>query len=573
MDLQERGALISARIRACSYPGDRKKALEDANRLAEEDSLVAGTYLIECIGNLLMEKRIEEPELLYSLTNKIFRGRSGDEFIDILYKKENLVIKLLEELMQEESIEEKEEVVKYIAERKPKEIAEAVMGFNQQNTLFFHAFNGNRVIIEVFTKVFVYSSSFRQFLMFNGFIEAMQMLSLKAQERESARSALIFLSEIIRCGVEGAKYFMQTKWETWIKSMLDRYTHHALRVIYSLAAYEGTRMYLLSLLPELLHAKDPLALSLVVQHAQIDEAEDQSLAEKVIEVVKEGELSHCPMRANCSLLLSLCVNPLLLHRYKPGDIFFLASLLSTLERQLDLDNAYPTQNEEVSHFLQQLPQITLMRPVKAIIFLKTAITLMLGVSGVNKVNESMYSTETINALREIVEADRAILPIKSLSALWLAKAYLQIEEREGTTAVEEKWSLFAQMHDNIISLYRNLLSSLVAPPFHCSTIPNNNTSCSEGCKRCYLKGVSAAGGELPTAALLLSSPLWVPPSLHARILYLFGGYLMRVEARKGPREKLRLKNQAEQAAKTSKAVPAAKPTSTDIKKGANVFDL
>ncbi|KAI5184528.1 hypothetical protein NEHOM01_0203 [Nematocida homosporus] len=528
MDIQERAALIASRLKAATYPGDKKSALEEALKLTEEDTLIGGTYFLDVLTTLIKDPEIEKTPLLYQILNHIFTSPNGLEFMDIFCKKDNILPQIITYLLSPttDEIPELMQTIRTIAKQKQKQLTTYLISSPNQTKVFEEAFYGREIVIDVLVILFKSSNTLKKLLIFNGFLEGMLKLSQTAKEREISRKSLLSIAELLNNSPESIEYFLELSWSTWLAKMLKLHPHHTLKIIYVLAAFPKSKSLLVSFLPTLIDLNDLLSIYLLTTNSSELPTSHLSLTQPLLsqlhKLLTKSLLSSCPMRWNCTLGIYtnlshyniLSTGP---STYSLGDLPFLAQLIASLptttttQATTTTNSTSPTLDEtDLALFLYKLPQITTTKLNSALTYLKTAVLLLLNPHP----DPIISSPDILFALREILENEEVAAPLKSLTSFWLLQTYLYLH-RHNEAQIQS--SVFKNLPITITPPAQ----ALIAAQF--TSIPSNCTT--QHCKRCYFAEISATSAAIPPSFHSLANPLWFPAAAIPSLLSTFTQYL------------------------------------------------
>ncbi|KAI5180648.1 hypothetical protein NEOKW01_0932 [Nematocida sp. AWRm80] len=502
MNTQQRAVLITARLKASTYPGDRIEALKEANAIAQEDSLIAGVELLDTFLGMTQDKETNKEPLLYTALNKIFLGPSGKEFIEIFLKEAKTKESIIQVLIETE-LEEVQETIKILIKSNPKSLLDHIIQSPTQIQLFTEAVKGRVFIIDIVILLSRRSKSLKKLLIFNGFIEGMISLSKRAKNREVIRHSLNALSQLMIDSLESVKYFLELKWKEWLIQMLNTQTHHALKIVYSISLFPETKEYLFPMLPIVLEIKDPLALYLIIRHYPEGSIfiGDIPANPKYISIYKDITSTRCMTRWNILYGLESSLQE---YTSVPitSDIGSIRYLGYITYHKPEVDET------EVAVFLYNLAKIQSIPLVESILYLKTAIVLYLRTS-----LEILISTGILEVIRELIEIESTPLEIKALSTYWMLLAYLNTPAE----AKDKSNYLFSVLNNETLKYIQYFISS-----FYSTT----NRICSkDSCLRCYYLDISADTPELPVEIDLISQTLWVPSTVQILILEKYTQYI------------------------------------------------
>ncbi|OAG29265.1 hypothetical protein NEDG_01338 [Nematocida displodere] len=507
MDAQERAALISARLKASTYLGDKLDAVKEADKLASENTLIAGTYLLTALLEVSKDPELFGNSDLFAALNKILTGASGNEFIDIIFKQEDVPSLVVFYLLQKQtdSCPELAQTLEVLARARGAELARSVAASEDLVELLGGASEGRGVLIRVLKTLARTSPSLNKLLIFNGFLEGMMNLSLKAKTREGSREALTALFEAMINGAEGVQYFLELPWRAWLGKVLSLHPHYATRLIQGLASHSRHRKRVAPLLGVVVDLQDLFSIYLlsIREPGPCFEVSEGGLAEKLAAIVEQAKTASCFTKLNTIMGIEYNISQSTeTKRGSVGDISFLGRVCQK-PVEISEDDVFL-----LVYDLTKLPQMSLPHSV---LFVKTALLLVL-----HNGSPALLSPEVLQEVRELLETERPSLYVKAACGVWLLKAFLE-------AAPEEKdLGAFRDLEEKILPQVQHFATALVAP------VP---TPClAKGCKRCYLSEVLASSPLLPEPCQTISHPLWLPPFAAALVLSVYTTYLGTISA-------------------------------------------
>lgn len=563
MDIEERAALVSARLKSAVYPGDRADAIRQALVLASEDSFVAGTRILSELAELAKDAEAENPPELYEALSKILQGKSGEEFTDILAEKEGFLQKVLDFLSWApgdrsfpfQVPKHVSDLVVIISQRKKQELSQALIRSPDRDKILAAAGAGHLLALEVLAFLLEHSGSLRQILVFGGFIESMMDLSVRGKERAEKRQALRSLAEITGRSLEAAQYFLEMPWRKWADKVSEKDPHHFLRLIYSLASHSPVCPRLVPETKRFLLLGDVLSIYLLTSGAyEAVSALGKSKNRELLRRIQQDSVaSKCAARWNC--LIGLEYNCLDASRDGRG-----AGEKGELGSPQALAQIYSgtlqPEETEVAVLLYSLQNVHGFSLFRAVVYFKTCLALLF-----RDVSPLLCSREILGEVRETLEAENTHGDVRGLCAAWLLLAYVRASEEE-----RSEISVFSNLNYRILPYMENLISSFVT---------GRGTICgTKSCRRCYLSEVLASRKWLPRPAQKVMNALWMPQEITAYIISSYTEYLSLAsrEKRRAKHPDLDLSSE-EEAREKVESSPTETPTPRPTSFLGNVFDL
>jgi len=513
MHAQERAALVAARLKACTYRGDRIDALREAKKIAESDTITAGTYFLDILCTMVQSMEMTNEDVLYSVLNTIITGKSGSEFIDIMCKKHDaadIVVKYMVDRSTEES-SEIEKMVCTIAKEKQREIQHRIMSAQEQDSIFDGVEKGKKIVLDVLHIVERGSASMRKFMVYSGAVESLMALGARAKDTHTARKALDMLAEMIGEGREVAEYIAEIGWIEWMKKIAEKHTHHSTSVLYAMLAQSTTKKSVHAVFDTIMKKKDTMCIYMGTQHSaevckEIAETKHKEVYNRMVEQYKA---SQCITRANCMLGIESNIQEM--HTAKrgiAGDVQYMAYIMHSTE---------PVDEMEIVEYLYTLQDFSKLSYTEAVVYMKTAAVI------VSKDNtEIMYSAEIVRIVKEIVATEETEHAVKVLSAYWLMKAQTHAKKQKQENTTEHIGEMLKSTEDTCTVLVGHLVASLVG-------IQKEGIQCeSKKCKRCYYKEMTAQSVYVPAECRALANALWMPKTMHKHIL---AAYTEHIEIR------------------------------------------
>ncbi|KAI5172538.1 hypothetical protein NEFER03_1613 [Nematocida sp. LUAm3] len=501
MDIQERAALVSARIKASTYPGDKVDALREAEKIAKEDSLIAGTYFLDSLLVCMRDPHTMDSPLLYAALNEIFLGSSGREFIDIFCKQEEasnyVILSLLDK--KTDHLEEKQKTLKAIISRKTKSISSHLIRSPEQNNLFEEAFDGRELVIETLISLFRDSSSLKRILIFNGFIEAMMRISEIPSGREKERLSLVAIAEMLSGDQDAVSYFLTLPWSSWMKKMKEKHPHHLLKIIYLIGIHEKHKKNLFPIISLLLELKDLFSIyALTLNSPETSSHIAKTHHKELLPILKQFLSSSCSTRWNTAIGI-FCNISIFLPKNNTEENQNIISV-KFFSNLLQKNHSNPIEESEVLIFLYKIPELHSLSYNEQLLYLKTSLILL-------EHSPLLLSREILYTIRNALEEEEKEYPLKVLLSLWLLSAY------EASTQEEKEVTHFKGISDQIFPQSENILQSIGGAHKHSHCLRNE-------CRRCLYAEATASSSPLPRVLKALSDDLWLPESSFSSILRL-----------------------------------------------------
>ncbi|KAI5192526.1 hypothetical protein NECID01_1975 [Nematocida sp. AWRm77] len=513
MDVQEKIMLVAARLKGSTYPGDKLEALKEARALAEEDSVVAGTHFLDPVIDLLQDTAFRHEDAVFQVLNKIFEGGSGEEFIDIAFKRENMADVCVEYLADAVFEEHTDlfKTVSLLSRAKPEEFSRAIMGSKNQELITEEISKGRTSVLSIVHSLVVESAALRKFLVFTGVMECTMNLALKTRERQAARKGLDLLSALVSSGEDMSAYFLDLSWKEWMHKLLKLHPHHAARLFYSVVCASGSSSCGLLFLAEFIGMQDLMGVYLILRHSKqayaLFTAESPELYEKYKGLLAQLKKNQCVALWNCVSgiegTLQECSGESV-PRHGLEDPLFFSSLAYTSPELTDVD---------VSMFLYKLEGFGEFSFFSMVFYLKSVIGLLLKDTCPA---ELFYSVEVLGLVTNFLDAEDIPKEVKPLLGFWLLMAFTGVPEKERSST---HFDIFKTFYSKHLSFAKEFVHSFLSPGIEASVCGTR------ACKRCYLTDISFLGRALPSACTAVLHLFYFPSVFVPRIIEAYSSYL------------------------------------------------
>lgn len=520
--------LVATRLRTSSYPEDKEDAVENLYAICAADSVLVGSKCLEDLVDALADPDLERNIKLYKMLLMVVTGDSREELLDILYKKQSTIQKLISGAVKRREYagtlegDIYGEIVRAVSGHRPRAFGELLVKCNDgAKTLIEMASAGNEDATETLQEIARSSRSLKKVLVFESVLE--KMMHASSQEKQPQgfyKKSLSLMATVLDRSAETQSYFLELRWAEFLKRTLDARPSQAARIIHKVVEEGGSRAREYQerireegILARVLEAKDPLAIYLLTRGnagncKYVVHAKSGAHLNKIR---KEANETKCAFVRNCLLgsMLNIGMYTVACSPVSTGEMTRVEGVAMLLARPVELcdpssgdqgSSRVRVNEEDVLEFLFGITEIKEKRPRDAVTYLLVFIQLM----GVAPIKKYVHTDDIMNIVNELLRTEETEPIVKYLCAYVLGAAYV---------AAEEGTSLFGLAKESLGEIERSLreLRKVV-----CNRWYGEKCVCSRACgyKELEVLGPSDISPEEEA----LSRLLWIPEACADELL-------------------------------------------------------